>query len=329
MLVALRELGRGDLVEADAFRVLDVAEVADAAVAEARRRAPDAAITLQRRPAPVHGWEPGIRILLDNLLGNALAHGRDAPGRAEIAVAVGAGGGRVLITVDDRGPGIAPADRQEVFRRFHRGPASTGSGLGLTLVAQQAALHGGSAELGEAPGGPGPRCTVRLPAEDPAREGELPCPAGLVDGHRRAITEFPQRAFLASGAYRNPTSRPYVTEATAMRNAIFNRGAGSRRPRLAATAVLTVTAPSAFADSTPSPAATAKAPTGDGAKGICKREPKTEKRIERALNRLGRGSRPRWVRWPGCSSGRTTRRRRATPRSPPTSTTNSPTARAW
>ncbi|MEU9097217.1 hypothetical protein [Streptomyces sp. NPDC048361] len=78
-----------------------------------------------------------------------------------------------------------------------------------------------------------------------------------------------------------------------MRNAIF-------RPRriaaaaLAATAVLTVTAPSAFADSTPSPAAsaktrTAKAPTGDGAKGVCKREPKAEKHIERALNRLDGG----------------------------------------
>ncbi|MGW2818470.1 hypothetical protein [Streptomyces sp. NPDC001415] len=74
-----------------------------------------------------------------------------------------------------------------------------------------------------------------------------------------------------------------------MRNAIFNRRRVAAAA-LAATAVLTVTAPSAFADSTPSQAATAKAPTGDGAKGICKREPKTEKRIERALNRLGGGA---------------------------------------
>ncbi|GAA2448026.1 hypothetical protein ACFPFX_31240 [Streptomyces mauvecolor] len=74
-----------------------------------------------------------------------------------------------------------------------------------------------------------------------------------------------------------------------MRNAIFNRRRVAAAA-LAATAVLTVTAPSAFADSTPSPAATAKAPTGDGAKSICKREPKAEKRIERALNRLGGGA---------------------------------------
>jgi hypothetical protein len=74
-----------------------------------------------------------------------------------------------------------------------------------------------------------------------------------------------------------------------MRNAIFNRRRVAAAA-LAATAVLTVTAPSAFADSTPSPAAAAKAPTGDGAKSICKREPKAEKRIERALNRLGGGA---------------------------------------
>ncbi|MFF4186189.1 hypothetical protein ACFYZ9_23675 [Streptomyces sp. NPDC001691] len=74
-----------------------------------------------------------------------------------------------------------------------------------------------------------------------------------------------------------------------MHNAIFNRRRVAAAA-LAATAVLTVTAPSAFADSAPSAAATAKAPTGDGAKSICKREPKSEKRIERALNRLGGGA---------------------------------------
>ncbi|MCT9091407.1 hypothetical protein N4G70_21430 [Streptomyces sp. ASQP_92] len=75
-----------------------------------------------------------------------------------------------------------------------------------------------------------------------------------------------------------------------MRNAIIRRRRRLAAAALAATAVLTVTAPSAFADSSPSPAATAKAPTGDGAKGICKREPKTEKHLERALNRLGGGA---------------------------------------
>ncbi len=174
LLVMLRDLGRGDLVEAESLRSVDVAEAADAAVADARRGAPDARITLGAEPGViVHGWEPGIRLLLGNLLANALAHGRDPVGRAIVAVGVRRAQGAVEITVDDRGPGVEPAARADVFRRFHRGPASAGSGLGLTLVAQQAALHRGTVDVTDGPDGPGgagARFTVRLPATG----GELP-----------------------------------------------------------------------------------------------------------------------------------------------------------
>ena len=57
-----------------------------------------------------------------------------------------------------------PADEREVvFERFRRGTGAsrTGSGLGLTLVAQQAALHGGTARLEDSPLG-GARLTVRI-----------------------------------------------------------------------------------------------------------------------------------------------------------------------
>ncbi|GGY59805.1 hypothetical protein [Streptomyces xanthochromogenes] len=74
-----------------------------------------------------------------------------------------------------------------------------------------------------------------------------------------------------------------------MRNANF-RGRRVAAAALAATAVLTVTAPSAFADSTPAAAATAKPPASDGAKGVCKRESKAEKHVDRALNRLDWGA---------------------------------------
>lgn len=172
LLVMLRDLGRGDLVEAEAFGAVDVAEVADAAVAEARRRAPDARITLDAAPGlTVHGWEAGLRLLCDNLLANALAHGRDPDGRARVRVAVGRGGaGEVLITVDDRGPGIPADARARIFERFQRGPDSAGSGLGLTLVAQQAALHRGSVTVTDGPGGTGARFVVRLPSDG----GDLP-----------------------------------------------------------------------------------------------------------------------------------------------------------
>ncbi|MFD9483791.1 hypothetical protein ACFWBX_07245 [Streptomyces sp. NPDC059991] len=60
---------------------------------------------------------------------------------------------------------------------------------------------------------------------------------------------------------------------------------------LAATAVLTVTAPSAFADATPSktPRTTAEAPKSDGAKAVCKRAPKVAARLDRSLDRLNGG----------------------------------------
>ncbi|WTI16127.1 HAMP domain-containing histidine kinase [Streptomyces sp. NBC_00820] len=166
LLVMLRELGRGDLVEAETFGRVDLSELADAAVAEVRRRARDADITLDAAPGlTVHGWEPGLRLLLDNLLGNALAHGRDTRGRARVRVGVHGAADRVLVTVDDGGPGIPPAARQRIFERFQRGPDSTGSGLGLTLVAQQAALHRGTVTVTGGPDGTGARFEVRLPPE--------------------------------------------------------------------------------------------------------------------------------------------------------------------
>lgn len=63
----------------------------------------------------------------------------------------------------DQGPGIPPASRQRLFERFQRGPHSTGSGL--TLVAQQAALHRGSAGVTGGPDGTGARFELRLPLD--------------------------------------------------------------------------------------------------------------------------------------------------------------------
>ncbi|MER7840541.1 HAMP domain-containing sensor histidine kinase [Streptomyces sp. NPDC096040] len=171
LLVMLRELGRGDLVEAEALRTVDLTEIADAAVAEARRRAPRAWITVDAAPGlTVHGWEPGLRLLLDNLLANALAHGRDADGRATVAVGLRGADDQVVITVVDQGPGVPPEERDRVFERFRRGPGSTGSGLGLTLVAQQTALHQGQVTVTDGPDGTGARFEVRLPRTG----GELP-----------------------------------------------------------------------------------------------------------------------------------------------------------
>ena len=147
---------------------MDLAEVIDASVADARRRHPTAEISVPVMPRPsVYGWEPGLRTIVDNLLANALIHGRSGDGRARIEVGLRAGGHPAepvaVLTVDDRGPGIPAARRDAVFHRFERGPQSPGSGLGLTLVAQQTALHRGRVQVQDRPTGEGTRFEVRLP----------------------------------------------------------------------------------------------------------------------------------------------------------------------
>jgi len=69
----------------------------------------------------------------------------------------------LTIVVDDNGRGLPEQERQTVLGRFSRGSnaAPGGSGLGLALVAQQAALHGGRIELSDGPLG-GLRATLTI-----------------------------------------------------------------------------------------------------------------------------------------------------------------------
>jgi signal transduction histidine kinase len=74
----------------------------------------------------------------------------------------------IEIAVGDRGPGVAPADRQRALQRFVRLEKSRsrpGSGLGLSLVAAVARLHGGSIRLED--NAPGLRAVLQLPIAGP------------------------------------------------------------------------------------------------------------------------------------------------------------------
>jgi two-component system sensor histidine kinase PrrB len=163
LLDALQSLARGDAGARLERERVDLAELAEQAVAAARARDPRAAVTLEApERATVEGWAPGLRSVLDNLLVNALVHGRAG---AAVAVAIRATDGTIELEVDDDGPGIPAADRDAVLGRFSRGRATRapGSGLGLALVDQQVRLHGGTLVLGDAPAG-GLRVRVTLPA---------------------------------------------------------------------------------------------------------------------------------------------------------------------
>ena len=97
---------------------------------------------------------PKVERIVDNLLANAFRH---TPAGAEVRVRVTRSDGGAVISVDDRGPGVGPHEREAIFEIFQRGTAgmaaARGTGVGLALVAQFAALHGGRAWVEENPGG--------------------------------------------------------------------------------------------------------------------------------------------------------------------------------
>jgi signal transduction histidine kinase len=84
-------------------------------------------------------------------------------------VTAGNDGDRITLSVADRGPGIADADRGRVVERFvrlERSRSEPGSGLGLSLASAVARLHGGELKLED--NHPGLRSTIALPRAGPA-----------------------------------------------------------------------------------------------------------------------------------------------------------------
>jgi two-component system osmolarity sensor histidine kinase EnvZ len=102
-----------------------------------------------------------VRRCLANLIGNAQRH-------AELVkVSAGRRKNSIEITIDDDGPGIPEAEREEVFKPFYRldrsrSPETGGTGLGLTIARDVARSHGGHLVLEDAPGG-GLRARLWLP----------------------------------------------------------------------------------------------------------------------------------------------------------------------
>jgi two-component system, OmpR family, sensor kinase len=113
-------------------------------------------------PASIAGDADGLRILVGNLLDNAIRYTPDG-GRVDISVA--RDGSTAVLAVTDTGPGIPAEERERVLRRFYRRPGSgaSGSGLGLAIVKGIAERHGAALSLDAAAGG-GLRVRVRFAA---------------------------------------------------------------------------------------------------------------------------------------------------------------------
>ncbi|WP_164704308.1 sensor histidine kinase [Blastococcus litoris] len=114
----------------------------------------------------VRGDKTSLERAVTNLLDNADRHAEGAS-----AVAVERREAAVVVIVDDAGPGVSTADRERIFERFARGPRAArrslpGAGLGLAIVAETAARHGGAAWCSDGPDG-GARFTLSVPAATP------------------------------------------------------------------------------------------------------------------------------------------------------------------
>src|SRR5207302_7639472 len=134
------------------FRLVDLARLVSGVVADYELEARPVSLDVEAVEAQVDA--PKVERIVDNLLANALRH---TPPGAEVRVRVAAADDGALISVDDRGPGVGEAERETIFEIFRRGSAGVasgrGTGVGLALVAQFAALHGGRAWVEDNPGG--------------------------------------------------------------------------------------------------------------------------------------------------------------------------------
>ncbi len=117
---------------------------------------PDVTVEIDAE-ATVRGERGALERALGNLVENARVHG---PPGEPITVRLARAGDTALLSVSDRGAGIAPADVDLALQRFWRGGASgqPGSGLGLSIVAATAVRHGGRIRID------GARFTLELPA---------------------------------------------------------------------------------------------------------------------------------------------------------------------
>ena len=130
----------------------------------------DGLISVVTRPVTVRGESDRLERAIVNLLDNAVKYGDGAAITVDVGMRPAGrdgGTGVAVVSVRDRGPGIAPEHLPHVFERFYRAPAARGapgSGLGLSIVRQVAQAHGGRV-LAATPDGGGTLVTLELPVD--------------------------------------------------------------------------------------------------------------------------------------------------------------------
>ena len=156
------------------LRRVEPARIAARAAAEAQAALPDpgtASILVHALP-PVLAEPVILAQVLSNLIGNAVKFRREGAA-ARVNVRAEEGAGRVRITVEDNGIGIAPEHQGRIFKvfeRLHGQETYPGTGIGLAIVQKGVEQMGGTCGVESAPGA-GSRFWIELDAADPPNRG--------------------------------------------------------------------------------------------------------------------------------------------------------------
>lgn len=117
--------------------------------------------------ADIEGDRTMLRVLVENLVANAVKFANAAGGRPHVDVHVERSASGIRLIVDDDGPGIPEDDRERVFGLMERGrnALAPGLGIGLATCRRIAEAHGGQIGISDSPLG-GARVWVVLPGSD-------------------------------------------------------------------------------------------------------------------------------------------------------------------
>lgn len=151
------------------FQPIDVGALCDGLVAAYGISVPARGVMVTRAgealPVLIEGDASRLAQVLRNLIDNAISF---SPDGGQVELALNRAGAQVELVVSDSGPGVPPANRRDIFRRFYsERPAAEDfgrhSGLGLSIAGAIVAAHGGQVVVDDAPGG-GAQFRVILPA---------------------------------------------------------------------------------------------------------------------------------------------------------------------
>jgi two-component system OmpR family sensor kinase len=164
LVTQLLTLERTASTDPGSFPPFDLAAVVEETFADFSALHSDRGITVQSQPVSIHGSEESWQQVVSNLTQNIA---RYTPEGSSVSVTLESEVEVVTLTVDDAGPGIPVASRDEMLQRFtrldeSRSTESGGAGLGLSIVRTVVESHRGTVVLTDSPLG-GLRVRIRIP----------------------------------------------------------------------------------------------------------------------------------------------------------------------